>query len=256
MIAALPMYDWPEEREAVDALWRAIAEALRARGIAAPQGLTRGRNLWEIWEDGRLLLAQTCGLPYRQRLHGRVGLVGVFDHALPGTPPGHYYSVMVARADDPRERLAEFASATLAFNGFDSQSGWVAAHEVASAAGIRFRRFHHSGAHRASATAVAEREADIAAIDVVTWRLVERHLPQVAARLRVIARSAPTPALPLITAPGRPVEPISQAVAEAVERLEPGLGERLSIAGFTRLPASAWLAVPTPPLPSQAEAAA
>lgn len=255
MIAALPMYDWPEEREAVDALWRAIAEALRARGIAAPQVLTRGRNLWKIWEDGTLLLAQTCGLPYRQRLHGRVALVGVFDHALPETPPGHYHSVMVARADDPRARLAEFDGATLALNGFDSQSGWVAAHEAAGAAGIRFRRFHHSGAHRASAAAVAEGLADIAAIDAVTWRLVERHLPRLAARLRVIARSAPTPALPLITARDRPVELIAGAVAEAVAGLDPALAARLSIAGFLRLPPEAWLAVPTPPLPSQAEPA-
>ena len=29
MIAALPMYDWPEEAGAVDALWSALAAALR-----------------------------------------------------------------------------------------------------------------------------------------------------------------------------------------------------------------------------------
>ena len=38
-VAGLPMYDWPEVRDAVDALWSAIVERLRANGIEAPNSV-------------------------------------------------------------------------------------------------------------------------------------------------------------------------------------------------------------------------
>lgn len=41
LIAALPMYDWPEVRAEVDAQWAAIRDRLRAAGVAAPEVLTR-----------------------------------------------------------------------------------------------------------------------------------------------------------------------------------------------------------------------
>lgn len=40
-IASMPMYDPPEERETVDLSWRRVRDALRLRGIAAPERLVR-----------------------------------------------------------------------------------------------------------------------------------------------------------------------------------------------------------------------
>lgn len=40
-VAALPMYDWAEERATTDAVWADIRDRLRADGIDAPQGLVR-----------------------------------------------------------------------------------------------------------------------------------------------------------------------------------------------------------------------
>ena len=57
-----------------------------------------------------------------------------------------------------------------------------------------------AGAHRASIHAVAAGRADAAALDAVSWRLAQRHDPS-AAKLRVLARTRPTPGLPFITAP-------------------------------------------------------
>jgi hypothetical protein len=48
MIASLPMYDWPEVREATDAWWAGLARHLRDAGFEAPDRLTRARcNLEE-----------------------------------------------------------------------------------------------------------------------------------------------------------------------------------------------------------------
>ena len=103
MIASLPMYDRPETAAANDRLWAGIRDRLRAEGLPAPEALIHGASdLWPQWTSPDLVLSQTCGYPYRSRLHGQVLLVGTPDYGVDGCAPGHYRSVFVARADDPR----------------------------------------------------------------------------------------------------------------------------------------------------------
>lgn len=250
MIASLAMYDWPELRAAHDRLWALIRDALAAQGIEAPARLTRNQSLWAAWESPDLILGQTCGMPYRTRLHGRVDLVATPDYALKDAPPGYYYSQFVVHADAPGD-LGDFIDRTLAFNGQDSQSGWAAPQNHVARLGRCFRHTLHTGAHRDSARAVAAGRAAIAAIDAVTWRLIGSHLPEVANRLRVIGHSAPTPGLPLITAPGRDRMALAGAVAQAIAALGADDRAALGLAGLAAIPAAAYLAVPTPAPPSQ-----
>ncbi|WP_371036633.1 phosphate/phosphite/phosphonate ABC transporter substrate-binding protein [Rhodosalinus sp. FB01] len=243
MIAALPMDDRPETAAANDSFWRAIRGELGY----GPEALTRGRDPWEIWEHPDLLLAQTCGYPFRTRLRDRVTLVGTPDYALEGCPPGHYRSVFVARRDDPGD-LPAFAGRRFAFNEALSQSGWAApAHHMAEA-GLGFGPLLRTGAHAASARAVASGRADFAALDAQTWRLIAAH-DDFAGALRVIARTRPTPGLPLITARGRDPGPILAAVRRAAERLDPADRTRLCLAGIVAIPAAAYFEVPTPAPP-------
>ncbi|MCX8955299.1 hypothetical protein OU790_17900, partial [Ruegeria sp. NA] len=72
MIAMLGMYDMPEVQAANDRFWGLI----RAHLGYGPEQLTRDADVWQVWLDPELVLAQTCGMPYRTRLHGRVQLVG------------------------------------------------------------------------------------------------------------------------------------------------------------------------------------
>ncbi|MFN3146851.1 MAG: phosphate/phosphite/phosphonate ABC transporter substrate-binding protein [Paracoccaceae bacterium] len=243
MIAQLAMYDWPEERAALDRLWQAMRAGFADNGIGAPETLDRPIDPVAAWTDPALLIGQTCGLPYRSRLHGHVTLLGAFDFALPDTPPGHYHSVIVARADAPGASLADFGGARAALNAFDSQSGWAALAEAAQAAGLRFSDLIVTGAHVASAKAVAEGRADIAALDAVTWRLIRAHRPATAARLRVLCRTRPTPGLPLVTAAGRDPAPLLAALASM--RI-PDTGA-LGATGFVQLPAAQYLVEPLPP---------
>ena len=103
MIASLPMYDRPDLAHQTAALWELIRDALRAEGVAAPDTLTPApADLFQHWQVPDLVLSQTCGFPYRTRLHGHVTLIGTPDYGLEGCPPGHYRSVIVARGDDVR----------------------------------------------------------------------------------------------------------------------------------------------------------
>lgn len=245
MIAALPMYDRPETADANDRLWQAI----RARLGLGPDHLTRERDLWEIWQAPDLLLAQTCGYPYRARLHGHVTLVGTPDYGLPDCPPGYYCSVLVARADDPRQTLGDFDGASFAYNEALSQSGWAAPAAHMAAHGLSFGRLLETGAHRASARAVAEGHADLAALDAVTWALIQRH-DSFAHELRAIDRTTPTPGLPLITARGTDPAPLFAATAAAIADLSPGDRDTLLLRGLVAIPAAAYLALPIPAAPA------
>lgn len=250
MIATLSMYDWPGQSAHWDAFWGHVRDALRDRGIDAPEDLTRDGSLWDHWENPALILGQTCGMPYRQRLHGKVHLVGTLDHGLPDAPPGYYYSVLVARADTTGESV-DFKYKTLAYNGLDSESGWAAAQNYAARHGFRFTKKLHTGAHRDSARAVAEGRADIAAIDAETWRLVCAYLPDISSNLRIVAATSPTPGLPLITSRKNDPETVLSAVEAALAATETATLEALHIRGVVRIPAEDYLAVPTPPIPSQ-----
>lgn len=248
MIASLPMYDRPETAAANDRLWAGIVRALAALGIDAPPALDRTTGLWETWLSPDLLLSQTCGLPYRARLHADVTLVASPVCDLPGTPPGHYHSVIVARRDDARESFAAFDGATLAINDALSQSGWAAPSAEAAEIGIAFGAIRETGAHAASARAVAEGAADIAAIDALSWRAIRRW-DDCAPALREIGTTRPTPALPWITARGRDPAPLAQALSEALAGLSPEDRDALGIVGATWIPPEAYLAVPRPPAP-------
>lgn len=250
MIASLPMYDRPELRGETDRYWALIRKGLVARGIDAPEALRRGDAvLMPQWEDPALVLSQTCGFPYRARLHGRVDLVGTPDFGNEGCPAGYYRSVLIARADDPRGDFAAFDGARLAYNDGLSQSGWAAPVNHAAARGIRLAAGVETGSHRASFMAVAEGRAELAAIDALTWSLISEF--EDVSAVKVVGATDPTPALPYITARGRDAAAIHDAVAEAIAALDPADRARLRLRGIVRIAAEDYLAVPIPPAPDR-----
>lgn len=251
MIASLGMYELSGMAGANDRLWALIRDGLRAQGIAAPDGLTRGEGAyWDAWQSPDLVLSQTCGFPFRARLHDKVTLIGTPDYGLPGCPPGHYCSVFVARKDDPRVTLDQFDGTALAYNEPLSQSGWAAPQNHAAAHGLHFPAGVQTGGHRLSAATVASGQADLAALDALTWALLcERGGDTLA--LKEVTRTAPTPGLPLIAAKGADAAATFEAVASAITALPPEDRETLHLRGLIRIAPEAYLAVPTPAPPAQ-----
>jgi len=243
------MYDPAGAQGANDRLWGLIRSGLRDAGVAAPDALARGANdLWSQWTDPALVLSQTCGFPYRTRLHRQVALIGTPDYGVEGCQPGYYRSVLVVRADDPRERLADFHDSRFAYNDAMSQSGWAAPQNHMAALGLRLAPTAATGAHRLSALAVVENRADIAALDAVTWAMLTRWEPAVAG-LRVLDQTEPTPGLPYIAAKGADVAVIFTAVAAAIAKLALEDRETLRLKGLVHIPPESYLSVPIPPAP-------
>jgi len=247
---SLPMYDWPEIREATDSLWAAVRRQLSERGIEAPAALERSDDPEPLWRDPTLLLSQTCGYPYANMLADRVTLVGTPAHAITGAAPGNYFSVLVARKGEMPDRLSELADRRFAYNMAHSQSGFAAPVRLLAANGdVSLPPPLITGAHRASIRAVAQDRADWAAIDAVTWELAKRHEPA-ANDLAVFAKTPETPALPLITGAlnAGQADAIADAVGLAIQGLEQDVRDAVLITGLQRFTREDYgpLAAPLP----------
>lgn len=246
MIASLMMYLRPETAAANVRYWDLIRAALQRRGIAAPVTLSNDKDPLTVWSDAGLVLSQTCGMPYRLFLHDSVTLVGTPDFGVPGCPSGYYHSVAVVRKDAESSQLRDFRQARLAFNERHSQSGFAAAYSASRRASFWFENRLATGGHLASAKAVAEGRADIAFLDAVTWRLIERY-EGFASLLRPLMQTECTPGLPYITALKDRATEIAAAVEEAITSLTPEDRDVLGLLGLVRIKPEDYLAIPNPP---------
>jgi ABC-type phosphate/phosphonate transport system substrate-binding protein len=248
-IASLAMYqDPPEVSAATDALWASLRDRLRAGGIVdAPERLDATIAHDAAWLDPRLLLAQTCGYPFATRLRGRVRLVAtpVYDH--PGCDGPTSGSVVVVRADRPVASVADLRGRTVAINDPTSNSGMnLLRHMIAPHAidGRFFGRAVASGSHVASLALVAGGAADVAAIDCVTYGNLARFAPERLAGVRILAETARTPGLPLITrgtASDRELATLRAALASlADDASAAGIRDTLGLRGFAMLPDDAY----------------
>lgn len=247
MIAVLGMYDMPHAAAAYDRLWQAV----RAQLGYGPAHLTRDGDLWDHWRADDLLLGQTCGLPYRTRLWDKVQLVGTPDYALPDCPRGYYFSHMIRRRDDRRGLCDLAQNGTLAINDPMSQSGWAAPAALLAEQGLRPRAIQVTGAHIASAHAVATGAADYAAIDAVTYAMWATGSPHVIAPLDAFARTPSSPALPMITAFHRDPAPIARALSHAISDISAQDRRVLRLDSLVQIPPAAYRALPIPPTPDE-----
>nr|WP_254429667.1 PhnD/SsuA/transferrin family substrate-binding protein [Ruegeria atlantica] len=209
-----------------------------------PTHLTRGADVWDVWNSPDLVFSQTCGMPFRTRLHENVQLVGTPDYGLAGCPPGYYRSVIVARKDDARN-LDQLAKGTFAYNEALSQSGWAAPMVHLSRHSRLPSSVLETGGHALSASAVSEGRADYAALDALTWELLKEH-SNLGAELREVTATEPSPALPYITANGQDAPRIAKAVRAAINDLSPADRKTLHLHGLIDIPAEQYLAVPDP----------
>ncbi|WP_249674393.1 phosphate/phosphite/phosphonate ABC transporter substrate-binding protein [Pseudomonas abieticivorans] len=219
MIAELPMYIAPTQVQQASEQWLALT--LRLLGIT-----TRVRDdepLEQLWLNPRLLLSQTCGYPLMTRLKDQVRVVGRPCFDLPDAKAGEHCSLLVVNQQAPWQQLAELRGGRGVINSEDSNSGMNLLRHALAPLAQKGRFFSHlsiSGSHRESLRRVAAGEADLAAIDSVTFAYLARYAPEVVHGVRVLGRTASSPTLPYITsAHGLPVEQLREAMNSALLQL-------------------------------------
>lgn len=243
MIASLPMYDRPENAAAHDALWSAVRDRL---GFG-PTKLDREIAYDQGWGRSDLVLGQICNLPYRAHFRHQVTRIGNTDYGLQDTPAGYYHSLFVVRSQDAVRGLAPATLGRFAYNDALSHSGWGAPLSYVSDKGLTFHSTLRSGSHLASIKAVAGGDADLAAIDAVTWGMLQQVEPATAG-LSVIGRTRASPGMTFITAKTNDPEPIRAALIEAIADLAPPHKAMLGLRGLVALPDAAFdLPIPASP---------
>jgi ABC-type phosphate/phosphonate transport system substrate-binding protein len=215
-VASLPMYDFPELRGAHDAFWAALGARLEAAGASnVPPGLTRNLPHSDVWRHPSLLFAQGCEYPLATSFADCVRLVATPIYSAAGCEGKRYRSAIVVRgagvvsgagtdgALKAGGTLADFRGRRCAINELDSNSGMSllrAAVAPLATGGRFFGSVVVSGSHLRSMEMVASGEADIAAIDCVSFAHFQRLYPAVVGQLRILSWTPSGPSLPFITA--------------------------------------------------------
>ena len=224
VLATLPMYDWPEERAALDAFYT----RLRTLVPELPAALTRpqtAEDLHALWRNPALLLGQTCWGPMGAGLDAHVHVLAQPSYDdVPGGRGPRYRSALVMRAGKPCPVPANDGASLPpgldhlqpAINAADSLSGCLSLIRDADLPDLPARALV-TGGHRASIRAVAEGAADYAAIDCRSWALALRHEPAASA-ITVTGWTALRPGLPFITARATPA-PLRARLRDALMQL-------------------------------------
>ncbi|CAI2058474.1 MULTISPECIES: phosphate/phosphite/phosphonate ABC transporter substrate-binding protein [Serratia] len=240
-IVSLPMYGVSHQQ--VEPFWQALRDKLRQLGMAeVPQTLSWPQDLPQHWQRPDLLLSQTCGYPLVTVLP-QVQLVGTYHYRVEGCSGANYSSWLVVREDESAERLEDFRDRVVAYNSRDSQSGYNSLRALIAPLareGRFFRQAIASGSHYQSLEMILEGQADIAAIDCISFALLKRARPQAVAGLKIIGRTAAVPGLPLITAAGTPDSQLAILRTAASAMVNHTASESLLIGDFSLVPRAAY----------------
>jgi len=193
----------------------------------------------QAYTHPNLIMAQTCGYPLVTRwakTHDPIA-VAVFD--VPGctSDTGQYSSWFVTHADYPANSLQQFRGTRVALNSDNSNSGMnvlrYAISQFASAEPFFSERLL-TGGHKQSMSAVAEGRVDLAAIDVVTYALINELEPELCRQLKIIGQSELTTGLPFICAKHSDLnqDELWFAMNQAVENMDPKARKLLHLSGF------------------------
>jgi ABC-type phosphate/phosphonate transport system substrate-binding protein len=249
--ASLPMYNLPEMRADNARFWEALRGLLIEAGLAdVPETLTFERRPVPERLEAQMLFSQTCGYPLETVFRGQAIRLGTPVYDAPGCDGPTHCAFFLVREDSPARSLADLKGSVFLLNSPVSNSGMnLPRRALAEIAGGRtlFRAVVETGGHPASLGWLLNGEGDVASIDNVTYAFWRRHRPDDAARLRIVAQTPPSPAIPFVTSVATPPETV-EILRTALRRLarEPryaGARQGLMQADIVDLPDSAYRAL-------------
>ena len=200
---SLPMYNLPEMEAANTAFWFALQTELARLGVYGPDAPDFTRKPVPAEIEPETLLTQVCGWPLQTRYAGQARILGVPVYNAPGCEGPYHAGVFVVRDDAPYANLQDLHGCRFVFNSVHSNSGMnlprLALAEIGATAPF-FASCLETHSQPGNLDRVASGEADATCVDCVTFAFVRRYRPATALRLRVLAATRPTPAIPFVTA--------------------------------------------------------
>jgi ABC-type phosphate/phosphonate transport system substrate-binding protein len=208
LVTSLPMYNLPEMRAANARFWEVLRGLLLEAGLEdTPETLIFDRGPVPARLEPELLFSQTCGYPLETVFKGRAIRLGAPVYDAPGCDGPTHRAFFVVRAASPAQSLADLKGSVFLLNSPVSNSGMnLPRRALAEIAGGKpfFRDIIETGGHPASLDRLLRGEGDVASIDCVTYAFWRHYRPAAAARVRVIAETPPSPAIPFVTSVATP----------------------------------------------------
>jgi len=161
----------------------------------------RYSNATTDFQKPNLYLGHTCGYPFWHDFQETHEVITVPEFAIDGCSGIHYSSWILARANDPRESLADFKQSIAVINAHDSNSGMNAFRSEVSRVSTGQRFFSEvkvSGSHLNSLSMIRNQIGDIAAIDAITFGLANRLGEINASDFKILLQTQLLPGLPFI----------------------------------------------------------
>jgi ABC-type phosphate/phosphonate transport system substrate-binding protein len=189
-------------RPAVNAFWASLRTYFIAAGIPnVPVALDRERP-YGLDPEGACLFTQTCSYTLFTTARGHFTVLGAPGYDAPGCHDTFHCSFIVVRDTSYIERVEDLRGKTFAINELNSNSGMNLPRAVFAQGhhdGVFFGEVVASGSHLLSADLVSRGRIDAAAIDCVTFALLQRYRPLAVRRLRIITQTPATHTPPFVT---------------------------------------------------------
>ena len=196
------MYDMPEVSAALDDWWDGLARHFRREGLTdVPDTIVRQRTVRDLWDDTDLWFSQCCGYDLVSHYGGKLQPLATPHFSAPECKGADYSSVIIVAADCKAADVLDMFDAICVINGQQSHSGMNALRGLVapvSHAGRFFSQIKESGSHAASLHMLQRAEADVAAIDCVTYALLKRYRPQALHGTRKLGRTYRAPGIPYV----------------------------------------------------------
>ena len=220
--ASLPMYNLPEMRAVNARFWEALRGLLAESGLRDfPESLTFDRLPVPERIGPGVLFSQTCGYPLETIFAGQAIRLGTPCYAVPGCDGPTHCGFFIVPAALPARELRDLRGGVFLFNNRHSNSGMnLPRRALANIADRRpfFAKVIETGSHPGNLDRIARGQADATAVDNVTYAFWCRYRPEAARRVRILAPTPPSPAIPFVTSVATPPETI-QILREALRVL-------------------------------------
>jgi ABC-type phosphate/phosphonate transport system substrate-binding protein len=242
------MYNFPEMRAANARFWEALRGLLIEDGLRdVPETLTFERRPVPERLEPAMLFSQTCGYPLETVFKGQAVRLGAPVYAVPGCDGPTHCAFFLVRRDSPTASLADLKGGVFLLNSPVSNSGMnLPRRALAEIAGGKafFGKVIETGGHPASLERLLRGEGDAASIDCVTYAFWRQYRPAEAARVRILAQTPPSPAIPFVTSVATPratVEILRSALRTlGAEPRYAAVRAGLMIAGIEDVPDAAY----------------
>ncbi len=211
--ASLPMYNLPEMRAVNRRFWKALRGLLAERGIAAlPEALDFERPPVPERIGPEVLFSQTCGYPLETIFRGQAIRLGAPCYDAPGCDGPTHCGLFIVPAGSAAGELRDLKDGVFLLNSRHSNSGMnLPRRALAEIAGGRrfFSQVIETGSQPGNLDRIAAGAADVTAVDCVTYAFWRHYRPEAAGRVRVLAPTPPSSAIPFVTSAETPAASVA-----------------------------------------------